>query len=263
MSGTAARATGSLTIVGTGIRPSFQTTPEARIAIERAEKVLFLLDAVGARWIETMNRSAESLDHFYSIDRPRRESYRMMVEVTMSWLRKGVDVCVAFYGHPGLFVVPSHDAIRLAREEGYRARMIPGVSAVDCLIADLGFDPGEPGLHSYEVTEFLLYGRVADPSVHLILWQIGALGEMRARRGAHPVALRILSERLEERYGRDHEVVLYQASPYPIVGPMIERVCLSDLPDAEITPMSTLYVPPRGEVAADEAMFDRLGVPTR
>jgi hypothetical protein len=75
--------------------------------------------------------------------------------------------------------------------------------------------------------------------------------------------LRILSERLEERYGRDHEVVLYQASPYPIVGPMIERVCLSDLPDAEITPMSTLYVPPRGEVAADEAMFDRLGVPTR
>jgi hypothetical protein len=235
---------GSLTIVGTGIRTALQTTAEARQAIERADKVLFLLEPVGARWIQTLNSTAESLDHLYEADRPRTETYRAMVEEIMSWVGRGLDVCVAFYGHPGVFVDPSHEAIRRARAAGCAARMIPAVSAEDCLIADVGFDPGDPGLHSYEATAFLQQGRVADPTVHLILWQIGALGEGRARRGADPNVLAMLVERLAGPYGLDHEVILYQASPYPIGGPIIERVLLEDLPSVDVPPLSTLYVPP-------------------
>src|SRR6266540_1022064 len=62
------RSPGSLTIVGTGIRTSLQTTSEARSAIEKADKVLYLLDPVGARWVQILNPTAESLDNFYSID---------------------------------------------------------------------------------------------------------------------------------------------------------------------------------------------------
>jgi len=253
------RFPGSLTIVGTGIRTSLQTTPEARTAIEKADKVLYLLDPVGARWVQILNPTAESLDHSYSIDRPRPDTYRMMVEEIMAWVRKGLDVCVAFYGHPGVFVDPSHDAIREAQREGFEARMMPGVSAEDCLIADVGFDPGEWGLHSYEATEFLLYNRTADPSVHLILWQVGALGENRARKGPHPEALRILQERLEEHYGADHEVLLYEAIPYPVGGPLIERLRLGDLVSAEISPMSTLYVPPAAKPFSDPRMTEMFG----
>jgi len=230
------------------------------VAIERADKVLFLLDPVGARWIETLNGTAESLDHLYSADRPRAEAYRAMVEEIMSWVEKGLDVCVAFYGHPGLFVDPSHQAIRQARDKGFEARMIPGVSAEDCLIADVGFDPGQWGSHSYEATEFLLYNRTADPSVHLILWQVGALGEKRARKGPNPEALRILQERLEEPYGADHEIVLYEAIPYPIGGPLIERLRLGDLISAQVSPMATLYVPPAGKPFSDPQMTEMLSL---
>ncbi len=228
------RSPGSLTIVGTGIRTSLQTTSEARSAIEKADKVLYLLDPVGARWVQILNPTAESLDNFYSIDRPRLDTYRM-------------------------FVDPSHDAIRRAQREGFEARMMPGVSAEDCLIADLGFDPGQWGLHSYEATEFLLHRRVADPSVHLILWQVGALGEMRARKGPNPAACGTLVDRLAERYGSDHEVVLYQASPYPIGGSSINRLRLADLVTADVSPMSTLYVPPAARPASDLGMAEMFG----
>jgi hypothetical protein len=253
---------GSLTVVGTGIRTALQTTPEARACIERADKVLFLLDPVGARWIASLNPSAETLDHLYSADLPRRETYRAMVDAIMLHVRRGLDVCVAFYGHPGVFVHPSHDAVERARDEGYPARMLPAISAEDCLVADLGVDPGRWGWHAYEATDFLLHGNVPDPSVALILWQLGALGERRARLGPHPDALRILKERLTEHYGPDHEVILYEASPYPIGDAVIVHTRLEDLGAAKIRPMVTLYVPPAAAPTVDADVAGMLRSPT-
>jgi hypothetical protein len=37
--------------------------------------------------------------------------------------------------------------------------MLPGISAEDCLFADLGIDPGIYGCQSYEATDFLANGR--------------------------------------------------------------------------------------------------------
>jgi len=252
---------GSLTIVGTGIRTSLQTTPEARSAIEHADKVLFLLDVVGEQWIASLNPTAESLGHLYSADRPRAETYRAMVDAILSALRPGLDVCVTFYGHPGVYVTPSHEALRRARSEGFIARLLPGVSAEDSLFADLGVDPGEWGWHSYEATDFLLFRRVADPSVPLVLWQLGAVGERRARAGPNREALRILSHRLREQYGSDHEVIMYEASPYPIGSPLIDRVCLEDLPTAAVRPMATLYVPPALVPTPDPEIAAMLEIP--
>jgi hypothetical protein len=57
---------------------------------------------------------------------------------------------------------------------GVSARMLPGVSAEDNLIADLGVDPA--GLQSYEATGFLVYKYRFDTSAGLVLWQVGVLG---------------------------------------------------------------------------------------
>src|SRR5437773_2103233 len=73
--------------------------------------------------------------------KPRRETYAEMVEELLAPVRAGHNVCAAFYGHPGVFVNPGHEAIRRARAEGFPARMLPAVSALDCLVADLGIDP--------------------------------------------------------------------------------------------------------------------------
>ena len=91
-------------------------------------------------------------------------------------VRAGYQVLGIFYGHPGVFVSPSHRAIGIARDEGYRVNMLPGISAEDYMFADLGFDPAVRGCMTQEATSLLIYRRKLDPSIHNIIWQVGAIG---------------------------------------------------------------------------------------
>ena len=169
---------GSLTIVGTGYRVAGQMTLEAVACMEQSQKLFYLVgEPVMELWIQERNPTAEALDDCYARGRPREKSYKEMVNRMLGPVRRGLDVVGAFYGHPGVFADPTHTAIRIARREGYRAVMLPAVSAEDCLFAELGVDPADRGCQSYEATDFLNRRPRFDPSCALILWQIGVIGE--------------------------------------------------------------------------------------
>src|ERR1035441_7586081 len=107
---------GTLVLVGTGIHVG-HLTAEAREWIGIADKVLYCVsDAATERLILTLNVSAESMYCFYGEANGRSETYEQMVSRTLECLRTYETVVVAFYGHPGFFVYPSHRAIQLARE---------------------------------------------------------------------------------------------------------------------------------------------------
>lgn len=253
----------ALTIVGTGFRLSGQVTLEALSALESSEKLFFLVqDIVTQHWLEDLNPTAESLHDSYRPGRLRRETYSEMVERIVAPLRRGVSVCAAFYGHPGVFVTPAHEAIRRARGEGFEAEMLPGVSAEDCLFADLGFDPGPRGCQSFEATDFLLRQRRFDPTSHLVLWQVGSIGVADFRQGDlwNPLGVGILAGVLAAAYGIEHQVEIYEASPYPICPPKRHRCAIRDLARAPVTLASTLHVPPLPDRASDPAMRAALGM---
>jgi precorrin-6B methylase 1 len=255
------RTAGSLTIVGTGIQANRQTTLEARESIERAEKVLFLVgSATTSYWISQLNPTAESMDSLFEPGEDRLRAYLAIVEHILSYVRAGLRVTVVFYGHPGVFVYSSHEAIRRARLEGFPARMLPGISAEDCLFADMGVDPAASGCQSFEATDFLIYRRRFDPHSTLILWQIGLIGQLDYKRQYELHGLRVLAEVLQEHYTADHETIVYQAAQHPIGEPLIERVRLGDLPAARVTPIATLCVPPLAPEPPDRAMLRRLGI---
>lgn len=242
---------GSLVVVGTGFLVSGQITAESRVAMESADRLLHLVsDAATRRAIERLNPANESLYDAYVEGRPRNESYEEMIERTLAPVREGLSVCAAYYGHPGVFVHPSHESIRRARAEGHSARMLPGISAEDCLFADLGLDPAVDGIRSYEATHFLTTRRPVDPTSGLVLWQIGAIGVTTFHRRAvwRTDGLSVLVERLAEHHPLDHEVIVYTATTLPIAGPVIDRLplgALADPPaDVEISVAATLYVPP-------------------
>lgn len=252
-----------LTIVGTGIRGGLQTTAEARVCIVQATKVLYLLaDPISETWVQELNPTAESMAPLYLKGKHRLVAYEAMVDRILSCLQESGDVCVVFYGHPGVFSNPARESIKRARVNGFEARMLPGISAEDNLIADLGIDPGQSGLQSYEATSFLVNKINFDPSAGLILWQVGVLGEVlwNPPHLAVRERLPLLSSYLTEHYGADHEVVLYHASPYPTSQPEIERIPLSDLAKAKLVFSSILYVPPNGRVKFDPDMADKLGL---
>jgi uncharacterized protein YabN with tetrapyrrole methylase and pyrophosphatase domain len=257
------REAGSLTVVGTGMLIAGQITQEALLAIESAEKLYFLVtDIVTSRWLGKLNGTAESLYGCYADGKPRAETYAEMVARILASVREGHQVVVAFYGHPGIFVAPSHEAIRIARSEGYPAQMLPGVSAEDCLFADLGIDPGDRGCQSFEATDFLLRKRLFDPTSTLILWQIGGIGafDFQSKPLWSRKGLAVLQRELLRHYPAGHEVVVYEAVPYPTLPPKILRLPLSELEDGEVTIRSTLLVPPLPDRESDAEMRLALGI---
>jgi len=253
---------GSLTVVGTGFGGGGQITADASHTIATSEKVLYLVDdASTAEWIRAANPTSESLGDCYLGRDDRLKTYFDIAERILSFVRRGLRVCAVFYGHPGVFVYPSHEAIVRARNEGFEARMLPGVSAADCLFADLGVDPGRRGCLAFDATDFLVRRRQADVTVPMILWQVGAVGRVDYPRDGNHDNIKILSDVLEELYGRGHEVVIYEAARTPGCHPRIEFVCLENLPTASINLISTIYLPPRDEPLVDADMARRLAMP--
>jgi uncharacterized protein YabN with tetrapyrrole methylase and pyrophosphatase domain len=224
--------------------------------------VLYLgVEPIVDGWLVGLNANSRPLAPAYREGVPRDEIYAHMVEEILAPVRAGRRVCAVFYGHPGFLVRPGHDAVERARAEGLTARMLPAVSALDCLIADLGIDPADDGLQAYEATEFLLHGRRPDVTAALVLWQLSVVGATTWTPEPDLSRLAVLVDALESSYGRDHEVVLYEASPYPVAGPRIERFPLHRLPEAAVSPMASLYVPPLRRAEPDPEMARRLGLP--
>ncbi len=251
---------GSLDIVGTGIRAVAQVTAEARRCIEAADLVLYATDAVTARWIERLNPRAESLDRLYAPGEPRRVTYERTVARILEAVRQGRRVCAAYYGHPGVFVHATHASLRLARAEGYPARMLPAVSASDCLFADLGADPGHRGCQSHEATDFLSHHTVFDPAVPLILWQVGIIGDWGYGGRPNRTGRRMLLDKLLPAYGPDHEIVLYQAAQFAAIPHLTARFPLRRLQAVPGDPYCTLFVPPTGASRPDREVAARLGL---
>jgi Tetrapyrrole (Corrin/Porphyrin) Methylases len=237
-------------------------TPEAAEAIEHADEVLYLVaHRFAAEWLERANPQSRSLHALYAPGKHRAETYAEIVDELLDPVRAGRDVCAVLYGHPGVFAYPGHEAVRRARAEGFRARMLPAVSALDCLVADLGIDPGATGLQSYEATEFVVHRRRPDTAATLVLWQIGVIGELGYALEPSRDKLRVLVECLRRSYPADHETIVYEASPYPLVAdPFVLRLPLEALPDAEVPLLATLVVPHARKPRRDRAAMTRLGI---
>jgi precorrin-2 methylase len=253
---------GSLTIVGTGIQAAGQFTTQALNVIKKADKLLYLvLENVGDHYVSQLNPNAESLKSLYVADGNRFETYTAMAERILAEVRKGLNVCAAFYGHPCVFVLPSRLAVKLAREEGFRAQIFPGISAEDCLFADLGVDPAVTGCQSFEATNLLVFRRHIEPASTLIIWQVGVIGDTTYRpTGYGSEGLSVLTEYLSEFYPLSHEIIIYEASIYGLHPPRIDSITLAQLPTSTVNPISTLYIPPAKESVVSDDMLKRLGL---
>ena len=251
---------GSLTIVGSGIKVISQCTLEAQRAIECADVVFVgTNDYLLVAWLKSINENILPLYDLYKPSRPRNETYSLMTDKILSAVRDGNDVCAVFYGHPGIFVSPSHPAISQALAEGYSARMLPGISAEDCLFADLGIDPALRGCQSYEATDFFIHDRKPDLSAYLVLWQIGVFGDLKFLEcTADPKKLDLLKNQLMRYYASDHSVCVYSAAVYEIVKPQMQHLALENLTDAAISQESTLCIPPANESVQSKSQIELL-----
>jgi precorrin-3B methylase len=252
--------TGSLVCVGVGMTLGSHLTPLSRSYIEDADVVFAATsDGVVELWLAKMNPDVRSLQSCYREGKSRAESYREMIAAMLTEVRAGKRVCGAFYGHPGVFAGVPHEAIEQARREGYTAHMEPGVSAEDCLYADLGIDPGRYGCQHFEASQLMLYQRRIDPSAYLVLWQVGVAGDRSLMRFATGAEYRqVLVDVLSRDYAPDHEAIIYKVATLPTQQPRIERTTISQLPSVEIDMHATVVIPPARALQPDAAIRERL-----
>ena len=256
---------GRLDILGSGIETAgFTRADEALIA---AADVVFycVADPATKIWLMSARPDAFDLYVLYDDSKKRYLTYMQMTEAMLHPLRQGRHVVAVFYGHPGIFVLSTHRAIAIARREGHRATMRAAVSALDTLCADLGVDPSQPGMQMFEATDMLIRHRRPDPGLHLVLWQVGLIGELGYRRqGYLNTNFGVLLDYPEEIYGPDHAVINYVGSRYPGIDPLIQPTTIAALRDplaqSWVTGISTFYIPPRDPGRSDPAMLEQLGL---
>lgn len=237
---------GSIVCVGLGMSLGAHISTLTRNFIQQADIVFMgVTNELAEQWLTALNTNSISLQKFYQEGKDRRESYEQMVDAMMHEVRSGKKVVGAFYGHPGVFAWAPHRVIELAKAEGFHGHMEPGVSAEDCLYADMGIDPGTHGIAHYEASQFMRYQRVVDTAAYLVLWQIGFVGDPSCSRYQTEASHRqILLNLLLQYYPEHHSIALYECATLPNERPTITWAPLSELAQVAVKHHSTLLIPP-------------------
>lgn len=253
-------------ILGLGIRGTVQITPETEAALHACRKVYYHGAQPGiAEYLRGFNLELEDLSPLYGPGTPRRVTYEGMADAVLNAAQDQPPVGLADYGHPMVCVRASQLIRQQAPALGLRVKVLPGISALDCLIVDLNFDPGKRGLVQYEATYALLYQPRLDPAVPCLLWQVGTLETTLYDPGISlPGRFRRLSEYLARFHPSDHRVALAVSPSDPLDGPIITRLSIDELREAhqEVMSGATLFIPPSSEPEVrDRDLQSRLSDP--
>jgi len=245
---------GSLVSVGLGMTLGAHITPISRSIIENADVVFVAAsNNLVEEWVKGMNNDVRSLQPYYDEGTSRRVTYNKWIDLIMGEVRAGKNVCGAYYGHPGVFAWAPHETIKIAKEEGFLAYMEPGISAEDCLFADLGINPGTKGCINLEATQFMMKHKSIDPTSYLILWQVAIAGDISlAKFSTNSKYKQVLLDKLYESYPKNHEIILYECAVLPIDQPRIEKIELSDINNVEMSLKTTVVIPPSHSSEVDK-----------
>jgi hypothetical protein len=247
-----------LYIAGLGLQTVTQITREVEEVIRQSREVLYLDTGAATRQhLETLCPRVTALfDESYREERPRLNAYEHMAIRVIEAALDHPPVTFAIHGHPLVAAHPPFLVLELARALGLHTKVLPGISALDTIFADLRLDPVVHGVQMYEATDMLLRRRPLHNDVPAIIWQIGPLETaLHSQRVSRPERFTRFIEHLRRYYPARHQVAAIYCSPHPIVPPHILRFAIEDMGDhaAEIHTGFTLYIPP----SAGRALVDR------
>jgi hypothetical protein len=251
-------APGRLVVVGVGIRTPGQLTDEVRAELASATRLLYLSDSESALDEETfaseiraVASGTASVDPFIRVKPSPHVSGAMAarVEEIIRLVKSGERVCLVTYGHPNVHNSPARELVLKANEGNIDARMLPAVSSLDCLFADLLVDPVAHGLQVFDALGFLTLKRAIDPSASLALLQPSLM--------TRPSRL-LLAEKLAAAFPVDHVCYLYRASvSSDDPNPTIEPIEIDSLAGRAIKAGSILFIPATSLPETDEDLVRR------
>jgi uncharacterized protein YabN with tetrapyrrole methylase and pyrophosphatase domain len=252
-----------IVIVGLGIAGVHQITREAEETIRRCNQTFVTDPAPGvADYLSGVSPHLVNLASWFKPGVHRLLIYRAIAAEIVTAAVERSPVCFATYGHPKVYSYPTVLIQRAAAILDLRTTVLPGISFIDTLLADLGIDPGFDGLQIYEATDLLIRRRPLQTDVGCVIAQatvVGASDECQALTNASN--LDRLQKYLLAFYPPEHQAVIVVSKAHPLLEPILQRTPLGSLAAnlAKVANGATLYLPPlQRRPIADEELARRM-----
>lgn len=251
-------------IIGLGIQSVRHITREAEAAISRSKEVLYISADFGIR--EFLEERCPKVTDLHTVSyheaNERMDAYDTMSAKVIEAALDHPPVTFALYGHPMVFVAPSRLVIESSRILDLRVRVLPAISAMDCLFVDLELDPSLQGLQSYEATDLLLRRRPLQPDVPCLIWQIGAVESiLYTERMNKPGRFSRIKQYLLQYYPPDHRMTIVHSSTHPLVKSQIVTCSIAEMDKhaVDLHQGATVYIPPvRIREIQDEELLKKI-----
>jgi uncharacterized protein YabN with tetrapyrrole methylase and pyrophosphatase domain len=256
-----------IAIVGLGIVGVHQITREVEETIRRCRHTFVIDSGFGVvPHLQSLCADVTSLAQFYERGKERLPIYRRMAAEVINAAIGGPPVCFATYGHPLVYCYPAILIQRAAKLLNLRVEVFPGISSLDTLFVDLGFDAATDGLQMYEATDLLLRRRPLQNDVPCVLWQVSAIAQLTyetdRRLAGHFLPLQ---EYLLEFYPIEHPVTFILSKTFPLQDSIVKVYRLGMLATelAQGPQAGNLYIPPvRRRPVANYELLEKLAVRT-
>ena len=244
-------------LVGLGVLNVDQITRETERVIRRSNEVLYVDTGVATRaFLESLCPRVTSLfETSYEEAGHRLNAYHHMAARVLDAALDHPPVTFAMHGHPIIGAYAPFLIKDMAGLLALEVLVLPGISAMDCLSAELMVDPCVAGMQMYEATDLLLRRRPLQPDVPALIWQIGCVEtSLHTTRVSKPVRFERLRSHLLRFYHPGHGVSAVYSTPHPLMPSTVHRFALGGICDYAHLLHSgfTLFIPP----AADRPIED-------
>ncbi len=219
-------------IVGLGVLNVDQITRETERVLRESNEVLYVDTGVATRaYLEGLCPRVTSLfETSYEEDAHRLSAYHHMAARVVDAAMDHPPVTFAMHGHPTVGAYAPFLIRDMAGLLNLDVLVLPGVSAMDCLFAELMVDPCVGGLQMVEATDLLLRRRPLQPDVPALIWQIGCVEtSLHTARISKPERFERLRAHLLRFYPAEHQATAVYSTPHPLMPSTIHRFALADL----------------------------------
>lgn len=254
-------------IVGLGIVHVQHITREVDEVLCRSNEILYVEvgDEIDA-YLQSRCPKVTNLHKAAYVEGVERlKAYDIMSAMVLDAALNHPPVTLALYGHPLVFAYPPFQILQAASLLGLCVRILPGISAMDCLFVDLKLDPSTQGLQVYEATDLVLRRRPLQRDVPCLIWQIGALeSPFYSAARSKPERFSRFKDHLLQYYPAEHKAVAVFSSTMSGVESNLLACTIGEVgsQSARIHQGMTLYIPPtETRPVKDEELLTQIGTP--
>jgi precorrin-6B methylase 1 len=250
-----------ITIVGLGMRSVDQLTREAERALIQANEVFLIDGSFGLKeYLSTKCVKVNDLCALYAEGKNRLSTYKEMAKAVVDGAIRNGPIAFGLYGHPTVFAFPPFVVKEVAESLGLTVDVIPGISSMDCIFAELMIDPANSGLQMFEATELLLTKRKLQTDIQTLIWQVGTLETgLYSTKSSSSQRYGKFLEYMEQFYPPGHPCTAIYCSDHPALPSTVLRFSLDRIGEfaEQLHGGFTLYLPPTSILPTLDSALER------